>query len=470
MLLTISSSQYKDLPEDFLRQMHALLPAADADAFLQAATADDSTVSIRCNSRKSAELHFDDMQEVPWCPNGYYLPERPSFTLDPLFHAGAYYVQEASSMFLWTALQQALRQMNAQNKPLTVLDLCAAPGGKSTLLIDALPEGSILVSNEIVHTRANILAENLTKWGSPNVIVTEAKPEDISGTYDLVLCDVPCSGEGMFRKDAQAVAHWNLENVQMCAQRQRDIIQAVWPRLREGACLIYSTCTFNVEENEKNVAWIAEHLGAEVLAVDTKEILGKSFEELGIVSSMMPSCPAARFMFHRSRGEGLFMAVLQKTSTAVGSMRVSKSTVKATKMPAFAASALHSSKEYTCLEIAGRHHALSQALLPYYENFAKQRLRMHMAGVALGITKGKDFIPDAALALSQALNKDSVPCVDVSKEQALAYLRREVLQLDETAPQGYVLLRYRGLALGWVKNLGRRSNNLYPNEWRIRTL
>ncbi|MBO5718787.1 MAG: SAM-dependent methyltransferase, partial [Bacteroidales bacterium] len=165
----------KQLPDDFIRQMRSLL-GDDADAFLQAASQDDASVSVRLNRRKAAPLSFEETTPVTWCPQGYYLSERPSFTLDPLFHAGAYYVQEASSMFLWTAVQQALRVMEAENRPLKVLDLCAAPGGKSNLLLDVLPEGSVWVANEIVHSRANILAENLTKWGYPHVIVTEAKP------------------------------------------------------------------------------------------------------------------------------------------------------------------------------------------------------------------------------------------------------------------------------------------------------
>lgn len=467
------------LPDDFIRQMRSLL-GDDADAFLQAATQDDASVSIRLNRRKTAhvstaDLPLADAKPVPWCPLGHYLSERPSFTLDPLFHAGAYYVQEASSMFLWTALQQALRLMQAEERPLKVLDLCAAPGGKSTLLLDVLPEGSILVANEIVHTRANILAENLTKWGYPNVIVTEAKPEDLEGTYDLILTDVPCSGEGMFRKDAQAVEHWNLGNVEMCASRQRDILEAIWPRLRPGGCLIYSTCTFNTAENEENVAWIASHLGAEIMPVDTAHLLGKNYEDLGIVSALSAasdkhdaSLPVARFMFHRSRGEGLFMALLQKHDEDIHTTRATKIAVKTLKMPETAAKVLREPERYACVEIAGRYHAMSPEVLALYDVLAKRKVRMHMAGICLGELKGKDFIPDAALALSTDLSQQELAVASLEKELALSYLRREAILPPGDLPRGYVLMQYQGYNLGWIKHLGNRANNLYPNEWRIR--
>ncbi len=609
------------LSEDFICQMRALL-GDDADAFLQSAAQTDATVSIRLNRRKNLKnpdeasfsvyacenvpasvsnenasalsgtlagyvserplsaASFENVSllekasPVPWCPLGYYLSQRPSFTLDPLFHAGAYYVQEASSMFLWTAVRQALQVMDLENKPLIVLDLCAAPGGKSTLLLDILPEGSVLVANEIVHSRANILAENLTKWGSPNVIVTEAKPEDLDGLYDLILTDVPCSGEGMFRKDEQAVAHWNPVNVAMCAERQRDIMQAIWPRLRPGGCLIYSTCTFNTQENEENVAWIASTLGAEPVYVDTQALLGKSYEELGIVSALFSSCPftlseidsnqvsddyvsrwlagkasrrmsgngisfsedreelrlvswperlpVARFMFHRSRGEGLFMALLQKDASsenddaAVLNGRAknakpnaksnAKSSFNIVKMPPFAAACLRHPEDYTCVEIAGRIHAMTPDVLALYETLSKRKLRMHLAGICLGEIKGKDFVPDTALALSTAIDYDfsacrsesalvssastsvsaseavsdtasasdsaekTLPIANIDKATALSYLRREAIVLDASVPKGYVLLCHQHLPIGWVKNLGNRANNLYPNEWRIRNV
>ncbi len=474
------------LPEDFLAQMRALL-GADAEAFLQAASQDDASVSLRQNRRKCSLLPFENAQPVPWCPGGFYLDKRPTFTLDPLFHAGAYYVQEASSMFLYQVVQEALRILPPHDGPLRVLDLCAAPGGKSTLLIDALPDDAVLVANEVVHTRANILAENLSKWGYPHVLVTEAKPEDLPGTYDLILTDVPCSGEGMFRKDSQAVEQWNVANVRMCAARQREIVQSIWPRLRPGGCLVYSTCTFNTAENEENVTWIADTLGAEVLAVDTRASLGRSLDELGITASLLPDAPAlpvARFMFHRSRGEGLFMALLQKNSSNLagvagasfaGASRKDKNRrlapVKTGRERLWPMDCLRDAETFQTVEVQpGRYHAMSASVKDLYDVFAKARVRMHLAGITLGELKGRDLVPDAVLALSQQLDRQQLVCTEVDTKTALDYLRRSAVTLNTNLPRGYVLLCYHGLPLGWAKHLGNRANNLYPNDWRIRTL
>lgn len=254
----------------------------------------------------------------------------------------------------------------------------------------------------------------------------------------------------------------------MCAARQREILQAVWPRLRPGGCLIYSTCTFNTAENEENIAWIASHLGAEVLSVDTENILGKSFSDLGITPSLKGDLPAARFMFHRSRGEGLFMALLQKHPSQDTQQRASKLSVKTVKMPPMAAQLLRDAQAYHCVEVGGRYHAMSAEVLAVYDALAKSKVRMHQAGIALGEIKGKDFIPDAALALSTALNKEAVPMANLDKEMALSYLRREAVLPNANLERGYVLLQYESLPLGWIKHLGNRANNLYPNEWRIR--
>lgn len=462
------------LPEDFLAQMRALL-GTDAEAFLQAASQDDASVSLRLNRRKCSVPPFGDAQPVPWCPGGFYLDKRPTFTLDPLFHAGAYYVQEASSMFLYQVVQEALRILPPHDGPLRVLDLCAAPGGKSTLLIDALPDDAVLVANEVVHTRANILAENLSKWGYPHVLVTEAKPEDLPGTYDLILTDVPCSGEGMFRKDSQAVEQWSMANVRMSAARQREIVQAIWPRLRPGGCLIYSTCTFNTAENEENVTWIADTLGADVLPVDTSVSLGRSLDELGITASLLPDAPVlpvARFMFHRSRGEGLFMALLQKKDQSVTDDKKRRpAPSKLAKVKLWPMDCLRDAEAFQTVEVQpGRYHAMSASVKELYDAFAKARVRMHSAGIALGEMKGSDLIPAASLALSQQLERRQVLCAEVDTKTALDYLRRSAVTLNTNLPRGYVLLCFHGLPLGWVKHLGNRANNLYPNDWRIRTL
>lgn len=385
------------------------------------AFAEEPPVSVRLNPFKVKGLErlpFDDniLCEVPWCRGGYYLKDRPNFTLDPLLHAGAFYVQEASSMFLDEVIRQHFHAESG-----VVLDLCAAPGGKSTLLRAALPENVVLYSNEPDRRRANILSENMQKQGSANVIVTNNLPRDYKRSkmaFDLVLCDVPCSGEGMFRKDAGAIGEWSVQNVMKCRDLQRSIVEDIWPCLKPGALLIYSTCTFNTHENEENVKWITEELGAELLSVKTEE-------EWGVTGSLLPDWhgDVYRFIPGITKGEGLFMAVMRK----VGGQTF------ASAKPAL--NILHSSLE-----------------------------------VPQGTQKGKDIIPAHAEALMVGLQKDKYPMVELSHDDALRYLRRESLVLPQDTPRGFVIVKYQGLPLGFVKNIGNRANNLYPQEWRIRNL
>lgn len=375
---------------------------------------EEQPVSIRLNPFKPIDIP-EGAKEVPWCRNGYWLSERPDFTMDPLLHAGCYYVQEAGSMFLDKALQQYLPELQVN----MALDLCAAPGGKSTLLRAALPEGSMLYSNEPDRKRANILMENLQKQGHPEVIVTNNYAKDYQKAklqFDLILTDVPCSGEGMFRKDDGAIKEWSIQNVMKCQQLQRSIVEDIWPCLREGGILIYSTCTFNTRENEENVRWICEELGAEVLPID----IDKSW---GIEGSLLKGFdkPVYRFIPGVTPSEGLFLCVLRKTSGTMVSGRPSTKVL----------------------------HILSNGK---YE----------------GEVKGKTIIPDHAESLLVNLLQDKYPCVDVDRETALHYLHREAIILPEDAPRGYVIVTYKQQRLGFVKNLGNRANNLYPQEWKIR--
>ena len=289
-----------NLPSDFSQRTHELLGDNDYRQ-LEDALQDEAPVSIRVNSAKcDREVKGE---RVPWSANGIYLAERPTFTFDPLFHAGCYYVQEASSMFVEQVLKTYV------SSPVVMLDLCAAPGGKSTAARAVLPDGSLLVANEVMRNRVQILAENLIKWGNTEVVVTNNDPSDFAalpGMFDVVLTDVPCSGEGMFRKDAVAVEEWSADNVQICRQRQRRILADVWTALKPGGLLIYSTCTYNREEDEDNVAWIARELGAEVLEVPVRP-------EWNITGNLTEAdFPVYRFLPHKTKGEGFFLAVLRK--------------------------------------------------------------------------------------------------------------------------------------------------------------
>ena len=380
------------LPDDFVRLMHEHYEAETAEALCKALETTEPEVSVRLNPRKlSAEALLasnPDLEPVSWCPNAFYLKERPAFTFDPLLHAGAYYVQEASSMFV----AEVLKQFMPSDNPLVALDLCAAPGGKSTLLQSLLPERSLLISNEPIAKRSQILAENMQKWmtglpdEAPQSIVTQNFPMEfgaLTNSVDVLLTDVPCSGEGMFRKDEGAIQEWSLENVALCKQRQQSILQDIWHTLKLGGLLIYSTCTFNRFEDEDNVRYFCDEMGGFCL-----------FER--------------HFLPGRDRGEGFYLAVIKKDGN---------------------------------------------------EAFSAEN----------DIQKTAEKVRRTQKVLFDSANtpQPEGPRIELSYKGALQYLRREALRIE--APKGPVTLCYRSLILGPGKGVGNRVNNLYPENWRIRT-
>lgn len=453
-----------NLPQAFIERTRQLL-GDEAYTPFEEALQTETPVSIRTNRMKCFQPV--EGEPIPWASSGTYLKNRPTFTFDPLFHAGCYYVQEASSMFVEKVLQEYVK------KPVVMLDLCAAPGGKSTLCRGVLPEGSLLVANEVMRNRSQILAENLIKWGHPEVVVTNNDPADFTDLthfFDVILTDVPCSGEGMFRKDQVAVDEWSLENVDICWKRQRRILADIWPALKPGGILIYSTCTFNREEDEDNVVWIAEELGADVLSVPVEETWGITGNLTG------KDFPVYRFLPHKTKGEGFFLAALRKHEGEVETVTLrteKKKKGKETKqkplpVPKEAKAWLEDSSEYALAMKDTNVVAFPKA----YENeyaLLQQTLKVIHAGITLGEIKGKDLIPHHSLAMSTALASDAFPRAEVNYEQAISYLRKEGLILDADVPRGYVLLAYQGVPLGFVKNIGNRANNLYPQEWRIRS-
>ena len=487
-----------ELPLSFIQRTEALL-GSDESARLLAALHTEVPVSLRLNRTKldvvsgqsSFSVRVPD-RRVPWCADGYYLPSRPSFTFDPLLHAGCYYVQEASSMFV----EQALRQHLPMDRPLAMLDLCAAPGGKSTHVRSLLPAGSLLVANEVMRNRAQILAENLAKWGHPDVVVTNNGPADfapLAGCFDVLLTDVPCSGEGMFRKDPVSVDEWSEENVEVCWQRQRRILTDIWPCLKPGGLLVYSTCTYNTKEDEENVRWIRDELGADVLELEVPA-------EWGVTGNLLPdeTFPVYRFLPHRTEGEGFFLAVLRKWSAddrdaaeepcasacTAGHIRKKdtrptdkKRAGKGNKSEAFVCSKEQLSMLRSWLRDAGEYELLTNGTTVSAFPFRwlplgaalRASLRILLAGTRVAEAKGRDLLPCHALALSSLLCRDAFPCEEVDYDRAIAYLRKEAVILSDAAPRGYVLLTYGGFPLGFVKNVGNRANNLYPQEWRIRS-
>ena len=412
------------LPQEFITYTSELFGPTRWQRFLQAFE-QTPAVSVRLNPWKipPAAL-FPKATPVPWCRQAYWLDERPNFTLDPLFHAGVYYVQEAGSLFLDHVLRSLI------SAPVLALDLCAAPGGKSTLMRAALPQGSMLLSNEPDRRRANILLENMLKQGHPDVLVTHNHAQDFAKTdwtFDVILTDVPCSGEGLFRRDENTTAQWSLQNVHFCQQRQRQILTDIWPCLRPGGLLIYSTCTFNTHENEENVRFIAQQLGAELLEIPVEP----SWQITGSLLGGW-SAPVYRFIPGITRSEGLFMAVLRKKGTP----------------PA-----------HTLLPAAARRHAQTRPLIHLLSD-----------GTAAAQQKGKELIPSAAQALSLTAACSAYPRAELTLEQARRYLHRESFALPAGTPKGFVLVTYAQQPLGFMKNLGDRANNLYPKNWAIRKL
>ena len=446
------------LPVDFIESMRQQL-GNEAELLLRALETEPVT-SIRLNTKLDV-LTFDcDTDEVPWHIDGYYLSERPQFTLDPLFHAGCYYVQEASSMFIQQALEQYVDTSSV------VLDLCAAPGGKSTLISEYLGRDGLLLSNEVVRQRVFVLSENIQKWGNGNTVVTHNKPEEFGEKcqhlFDCLVIDAPCSGEGMFRKDEQARSEWSLQNVRMCAERQRKILMDVWDALKPGGILIYSTCTFNTEENEKNVEWVAETLGAEVLPIDYDPSWG-----------IVESNAGYHFYPHKTKGEGFYLCALRKNNNEPVQTVKLKEPKKTNPMP---------HPEYLPVMRSWLQHPDEWAIrysdrfataypLKYKEliDFLSTQLTCISTGFGLGEERGKGIAPQHCLSMTKDLRKEAFPIVALTREQALSYLRTEALSLTDV-PLGLLLLTYEDVPLGFAKNVGNRQNNLYPNEWRIRHL
>lgn len=466
-----------------------------------------------------------EVRPVPWCGSGFYLSHRPVFTLDPLFHAGVYYVQDASSMFLdW--VREAVERYERQradgtepregksfwNAPVRVLDLCAAPGGKSTHLAGFLGPEGLLVCNEPVRSRAAVLAENMARWGAPNVMVTHNDPRDfavLENYFDCILADVPCSGEGMFRKDPGACGEWSPELVNLCAARQRRILSDIWGSLRPGGYFVYSTCTYNRSENDGSVTFLREELGAEVL-----EVLPPGVPACGAVRT-----PGGGYQFipGRVEGEGQYFALLRKPGAACGpqpaggcaNLRAEAGSGDVLSGGTFgfpggggkSGGRIREKDRRKYREkdgrkgsgkpekgFGGRRPAVQDCpyVLPGYVTVVagewikaypaalaermqalESRLRCISSGVAVARVKGTERVPHPDLALSRALDRGAFPAAELNREQALVFLSRGTLAFPHL-PCGYLLVTYRNTGLGFVKNLGSRANNLYPQARRIR--
>lgn len=442
------------LPKEFEARLRQQLGNSFSD--FEKSLQEPAPVSLRINPFKNFTIKGET---IPWAKHGLYLQERPIFTLDPALHAGAYYVQEASSMFLEHVLQHSVDL----TQPLRMLDLSAAPGGKSTHLLSLLHPESLLVSNEVIRSRATILAENIQKWGHFNVIITNSDPEQFSsleGFFDVIIVDAPCSGEGLFRKDPNAMQEWSTANIELCSKRQRRILSDIWPALKTNGILIYSTCTYNELENEENLQWLST-------AHDIESVELPIDPTWGVEVSVKNNIKGYRFYPHRVQGEGFFISAVRKLESQNTARFKSKNSLETPSKKIITQlqpwTVVVKPGYFIWNEIifcfpASRIQDLEQIM---------QNLRIVQAGTAVAISKHEKLIPEHAFALSIELDKNQFQQIEVDLHTALQYLRKDSIELPQV-PKGFSLMTHKQLPLGWVNVLDSRVNNLYPKEWRIR--
>ncbi|WP_153799621.1 methyltransferase RsmF C-terminal domain-like protein [Foetidibacter luteolus] len=450
------------LPEQLLKSLETV-KGFNREAFEAVHTSGGQVTSIRINPAKwpgqqpvAAHSPFSNASPVPWCPHGFYLPARPSFTLDPWLHAGMYYVQEASSMFLWQVLQQLC---GGQTAGLKVLDLCAAPGGKTSLLASYFHD-SLVVANEVIKPRAAILAENITKWGTGNVVVTSNDPKDfqrLPGYFDVLVVDAPCSGSGLFRRDADAIEEWSEQNVQLCSERQQRILADAMDCLKEDGILIYSTCSYSVQEDEEILDWLSSAYPLSALRCNLDAAWNIIETHTG------KGAYGYRFYPDKVKGEGFFVAAFRKAGGQAFSQRkpvlspVSK-TEEAIATEWVIPGDLFFFKQSENILAISRVFQQDIALL-------QKNLYLRKAGVAIGAVKGKDLVPHHELSVS-LLPAGHLNHVDLELDEAVSYLKKKGF-LIPPGKKGWCLVKYKGAGLGWLKALPNRFNNYYPVEWRI---
>jgi len=411
-------------------------------------------VSVRTNPFKPVDIFKSD-ENVPWSNNGKYLKERPEFVSDPMFHSGAYYPQEASSMFLG----QILNSIDLSQK--IVLDLCAAPGGKSTLINSFLPKDALLIANEVIKFRSWILKENMDKWGSSNVVVTNNDPSDFEqflGFFDVVVVDAPCSGEGMFRKDKNAINEWSERNVKLCCTRQKRILADIIPSITNGGVLIYSTCTFNNKENRDNLKWLQENYEVENLEFEYP--LGE-----GIVELIEGDLKGFQFLPGVTKGEGFFISAMLVYGGRE-KLKVPKR-IRKLRLDSWEGS----SDEF--LNNENKNYIIDETIHNFPEQFESilKSIIWDLNPIKIGCKIGQNIKGKIKysheLAFSHELKKDAFELIEVSYEDAIRFLQKKVLS-EVPNIKSWGLIAFQNQPLGWVKKVGGRLNNYYPKEFRIR--
>ena len=455
------------LPQEFLESLEGVA-GFDKEAFIAVHEEAKAPTSIRINPAKWSvkELPGQDSHSplsiyhssVPWCANGWYLSQRPSFTFDPLFHAGCYYVQEASSMFL----EQPFKQVVDLSQPLKVLDLCAAPGGKSTHIQSLLSADSLLVSNEVIKTRSIVLTDNIIRWGCRNVMVTNNDPrafQKIPGYFDVMVVDAPCSGSGLFRKDEEAVQEWSLNNVELCSQRQQRILADALPALKEDGILVYSTCSYSEAEDEAIMDWLVQEMELENIPLSIDGMNG-----IVVSTSSVTAATGYRFYPDKLKGEGLFLACFRKRSSSETLRLKPAKTEAVTAKERKIIGEWINAEELEFVRYRDAIIALPPTLLPEFL-LLQPHLNIQYAGTRVGEVLKEKLVPHHALAQSLILDA-SVPATELSYDEAIRYLQRQDLSI-EPAITGWQVVRHQNHNLGWINALKNRINNYYPKEIRI---
>ena len=439
------------LPAALLNSLQGL-KGFDKESFEEVHSSGQQITSIRLNPFKKADFQ-NQKSEIPWAEHGYYLETRPSFTFDPLFHAGCYYVQEASSMFL----EQAFRKTTDLSKQLRVLDLCAAPGGKSTHIQSLISKDSLLVSNEVIRSRAAVLKDNIVKWGSPNVVVTNNDPKDfarLQNYFDVIVVDAPCSGSGLFRRDPAAITEWSENNVQLCSQRQQRILADIWPALKNDGILIYSTCSYSRQEDEEIVSWLKTEFSVAAITLPVDPGLGITISDGG-----------CRFWPDKVKGEGFFIACFQKKEgDDYVALKIKGKAEPITNKERTIINNWVKSDGLSFVKHAETVYAWPEILYNDF-NLLLGQLRVIYSGVLTGVLMRDKLVPDHALAMSDIFSA-SVGKIELAYEDAIKYLQRKELRLD-TQFRGWHLAAFQGHPLGWINILPNRINNYYPKELRI---
>ena len=463
-----------EIPSKFLDRMECLL--GEEFPNFKAALGQKPNVSIRLNPNKKSPLNTGENNQlkidsqVPWCRDAFYLQERPSFVFDPSFHCGSYYVQEASSMIIDHIFRSCLNL----NQDLKVLDLCAAPGGKSSLVSSLLSQESLIISNELVGSRARVLKENIDRWGPANSLISNGRADAYDGInnfFDAIVLDAPCSGEGMFRKHDLSIEQWSPKKIEELSGIQRELLASMAPLVKEKGIIIYSTCTHAPEEDEKNVEWfLNKYSEFELVSIELKENWGISNQ---IAAEHYPQINAAyRMFFHKARGEGFFFSVLRKKESSSGKFRKSKKQTLKLKPPNNKIKTQFLAYIQDCDKFEIRQEGDEIYALPkaHIEDILAldSQLKLIKRGVHLGTVKGKKWIPSHEFALSQIINKNAFEIIEVSHENALRYYKGMNLEIDYRGAQGWTLIAHNENILGWVKVLANRINNHLPKGWEIR--